>query len=544
MDPRWFLGLDLSTQSLTGVAIDISQGDIRQFGVHFDASYPHYGTRGGVVIGDDPAHVHADPRMWMEAVDDLFAKLRDSGITASIEALGVSAQQHGSVYLNSDAEPRLANLNGAEPMALQLADIFSRTTSPVWMDSSTHIECLEITEALGGDRRVAQLTGSIATERFAAPQIRRFYVQDPPGYEQTAHIALVSSFITSLLIGGFAPVDGGDGFGANLADIETGRWHPEALAAAAPDLQSRLPRLVTQDEIVGTVSPYLIHRYGFSPQTKVIVGSGDNPCSLVGIGLIGAAEKKGMSLGTSDTCFGYLPVLIRNGRSEGHIFGTADGRYMALLCFKNGSLAREAIKDRFGLSWHDFSEILLHARSGNAGKILLPYFSPEITPLVLKPKIWRFGGLSESDMTGNVCAVAEAQIASMYLHSAWMGRRPETILVTAGGSENRGLLRVISNIFNAEVHALEVKDSAALGAAIRAAHCVLNQEADQLSWADLTERFIRVKPSETMHPDKEAVSVYHGEDGFLSAYAACENHALDRGGSPEERIEQFRNRYV
>ncbi len=541
MDPRWFLGLDLSTQSLTAVLIDVSSGDIRQSAVNFDETYPAYGTKGGVVVGDDPTHVYADPRMWMEAVDDLMTELKHNGITPSISAIGVSAQQHGSIYLNSKAARRLADLNADEPLALQLEDIFSRTRSPVWMDSSTHQECLEITEALGGDRRVAKLTGSIATERFAGPQIRRFFKKDPTGYEQTVHIALISSFITSLLIGAIAPVDGGDGFGANLADIETGRWHEEALAAAAPDLRNRLPRLVTRDKIVGAVSPYFIDRYGFSPQTAVIVGSGDNPCSLVGLGLIGASEKKGISLGTSDTYFGYLSDLVMSEQSEGHIFGTADGRYMALLCFKNGSLAREAIKDRFDLTWNHFSEILMQSPPGNGGKIMLPYFSPEMTPLVLKPKVWRFGGLSESDMTGNVRAVAEAQTASMYLHSEWMGKRPETILVTAGGSENRGLLSIISNIFNAEVRSFEVKDSAALGAAIRAAYCNLNQKEDTISWSDLTGRFIRGKISATLHPVKEAVDRYHGENGFLRVYAACEDHALGKGGNPKAMIERFRN---
>jgi xylulokinase len=123
------------------------------------------------------------------------------------------------------------------------------------MDSSTHQECLEITETLGGHQRVAKLTGSIATERFAGPQIRKFFKEDPAGYRNTAHIALISSFITSILTGSLAPLDGGDGFGTNLADIGYGRWSKEALDAAAPDLGSRLPPLMTKDGLIGSVGP-------------------------------------------------------------------------------------------------------------------------------------------------------------------------------------------------------------------------------------------------------------------------------------------------
>lgn len=123
------------------------------------------------------------------------------------------------------------------------------------MDSSTGRECREITVALGGDGSVARLTGSVATEWFAGPQIRKFWKEDPEAYDRAAHIALISSFVTSLLFGCFAPVDAGDGYGTNLADVRSGTWSQAAMEAAAPGLQQRLPRRVAEDCIVGCVSP-------------------------------------------------------------------------------------------------------------------------------------------------------------------------------------------------------------------------------------------------------------------------------------------------
>jgi len=92
------------------------------------------------------------------------------------------------------------------------------------MDSSANAECREITESLGGDLAVAQLTGSRATERLTGPQVRKFSKENPKAYADTVHIALISSFATSLLIGKIAPIDGGDGYGTNLADIRRARW--------------------------------------------------------------------------------------------------------------------------------------------------------------------------------------------------------------------------------------------------------------------------------------------------------------------------------
>jgi xylulokinase len=57
------------------------------------------------------------------------------------------------------------------------------------------------------------MTGSDAFERFTGPQIRKFYKQEPVAYAKTAHIALVSSYLASLIAGKIAPIDFGDGIG-------------------------------------------------------------------------------------------------------------------------------------------------------------------------------------------------------------------------------------------------------------------------------------------------------------------------------------------
>jgi len=540
MVPDRFLGLDLGTQSLTAVVIDTVTGDLQQTSINFDQAYPSYGTTDGALISEDPTMVCVDPKMWVEALDDILGSLARKGLTSNIRGIAVSGQQHGTVYLNEAAAPCLQGLDPSCPMIDQISGIFSRPTSPIWMDSSTHAECQEITAALGGDAKVAEITGSIATERFPGPQIRKYWKNDPSGYKQTSHIALVSSFITSLLIGKMAPLDCGDGFGTNLADIRTGRWSTEALEATAPDLCRLLPKLIREDDLAGHVSDYLVRRYAFSPDTEVVIGTGDNPSSLAGLGLLGEPATKAISLGTSDTYFGYLPRLLISERTEGHIFGAADGGYMLLLCFKNGSLARQAIKDRYGLSWNEFSDILLKTAPGNNGRIMLPYIMPEITPLVLKPHVFRFGGLEESDVTANVRAVSEGQIMAMAHHSRVFGKKPDTILVTAGASENLGLLQTIADVFDVEAQSFEVKDSAALGAAIRAARWCLNKRGNSRSWRALTELFTTQRQSLVARPRKDAVRVYRAEGGLLDVYAACEGFGLGIGRKPDKEIARFK----
>jgi len=79
--------------------------------------------------------------------------------------------------------------------------------------------------------------------------------------------------------------------------------------------------------------------------------------SLIGIGLV-KERHAAISLGTSDTYFNYMKKLFYDFKGEGHVFVAPTGNYMSLICYKNGSLAREIVKNKFNLSWQEFSEIL------------------------------------------------------------------------------------------------------------------------------------------------------------------------------------------
>src|SRR5205807_5224458 len=161
------------------------------------------------------------------------------------------------------------------------------------------------------------------------------------------------------------------------------------------------------------------------PPARVVAWSGDNPCSLIGTGLV----REGLvaiSLGTSDTIFGLMREPRVDGTGTGHVFAAPTGAYMGLTVFKNGSLARERVRDELGLSWTEFSRTLASTPSGNGGRIMLPWFEPEITPAVAAPGVRRYG-LAADDGPGHVRAVVEAQMMAMALHSEWMKVDVQTI---------------------------------------------------------------------------------------------------------------------
>jgi xylulokinase len=515
-----FLGLDASTQSLSAVVIDYDRGDrVHEHSVNFDQALPQYGTRSGVLPNADPGLTHAPPLMWIEALDLLLLEMADQGVDLhTILAVAGSGQQHGSVYLNASATAALSSLDPSRSPAGNLGAIFARPTAPIWMDGSTTAQCGEIRDALGGRQATAELTGSDTCERFTGPQIRKFFQQEPQAYAATTHICLVSSFMASLLGGAIAPIEPGDGAGMNLMDLRTRQWHTDALDATAPELRRRLPPLVPSDSVIGRIAPYFSKRYGLSPDTLILPWSGDNPSSLVGVGLV----RPGMvaiSLGTSDTYFGYLREPYTDPAGLGHVFGAPTGDYMSLICFQNGSLARERVRDAYRLDWRGFSRALHATEPGNQGGIMLPYFGPEIVPRVLQPAVHRFGGLREDDAARNCRAVVEGQMMSMRNHAAWMGERPTKILATGGGSSNRQMLQIMANVHGCPVYRFDSPNSAALGAALRAAHGYLKHRGLGPDWRAVVSRFTDPEPGSEVLPDPQAVRVY---DRLTRRYAEYE----------------------
>lgn len=521
-----YLGLDSSTQSVTATAIEVGASGRRSIlferTFRYDDALPGYGTRHGVLANVDPRVVHAPPLMWSEALDRMIAELvRDADVDwRELRAVSGSAQQHGSVYVNALARGRLGNLMPEMPLVDQIGDLFSRRTSPIWMDSSTTSQCAAIEAAVGGPRALASISGSRAFERFTGPQIRKFAEEDPDGYAATDRVHLVSSWLASLLAGGHAAIDPGDGSGMNLMDLATRRWSPEAVRATAPGLEQKLPALADSWSVAGPLSAYWTKRYNL-PAARVVAWSGDNPCSLVGTGLVSEGVVA-VSLGTSDTIFGIMPTPRPSDDGTGHVFASPTGAFMGMTVFKNGSLARERVRDDYSLSWAEFAAALERTPAGNGGRTLLPWFAPEITPLVLTPGVRR-DGLEAADADGNVRGIIEAQMMALFLHSRWMGVRIRRIYATGGASANRAILQVMADVFDAEVIQLETGNSAALGAALRALHADRREDGRPMSWEEVIEGFVTPKLETRLQPQPANVATYRS---LVDVYAQREAAAL------------------
>ncbi|XP_071710788.1 xylulose kinase 2-like [Rutidosis leptorrhynchoides] len=491
-DDSLFLGLDNSTQSLKATVLDSNLNIVCTEIVNFDSELPHYKTKDGVLR--DPfinGRIVSPTLMWVEALDLILQRLknRQNLDFDKIAAVSGSAQQHGSVYWNTGSLGILSSLDSKKPLIDQFKNAFSTKESPIWMDNSTTEQCIAIEKALGGALELSKLTGSRAHERCTGPQIRKMYETHPQVYHDTERISLVSSFMASILIGGYACIDHTDGAGMNLMDIKKRAWSKLAIEATAPGLEEKLGNLAPAHSIAGLIAPYFVQKFHFNKDCLVVQWSGDNPNSLAGLTLNTPGDLA-ISLGTSDTVFGI--TMNQNPIVEGNFFPNPVDMesYMVMLVYKNGSLTREDIRDRCAeRSWEVFNQLLQQTPPLNNGKIGFYYKDHEILPPLPvgfhRYTLESFEGttfdgvieheVNEFDPASEVRAIIEGQFLSMrgHIEKCGMPSPPERIIATGGASANQAILNCMASVFGCNVHTVQRPDSASLGAALRAAHGLL-----------------------------------------------------------------------
>ncbi|KAL4883022.1 hypothetical protein BJY04DRAFT_206640 [Aspergillus karnatakaensis] len=507
-----YIGFDLSTQQLKGIVVNSDLKVVFLSIFDFDAHSKGFPIKKGVITNEVEHEVVAPVALWLQALDSVLADLKKQGLDFSlVRGISGAGQQHGSVYWGEDAEKLLKGLDAQKGLEEQLAGAFSHPYSPNWQDASTQKECDEFDEKLGGVEQLAEATGSKAHHRFTGPQILRFQRKYPDVYKKTSRISLVSSFLASLFLGHIAPFDISDVCGMNLWNIHNGAYDEELLKFCAgphgvDDLRRKLGDVPEDGGIdLGKVHPYFTSRYGFSPECTIIPSTGDNPATILALPL--RPSDAMVSLGTSTTFLMSTPSYKPDPATHFFNHPTTPGLYMFMLCYKNGGLAREHIRDAINKAqnddhpsnpWVNFDKIALDTpplgqkSPSDPMKLGLFFPRPEIVPN-LPPGQWRYTynpdtntltRLSDNDSqwtepTDSARAIIESQLLSLRLRSRGLTTppnpslpaQPRRVYLVGGGSKNKTIAKIAGEILGGSegVYKLEIGDNAcALGAAYKA----------------------------------------------------------------------------
>ena len=132
-------------------------------------------------------------------------------------------------------------------------------------------------------------------------------------------------------------------YSRTLLALTAGSNAPEAISS----LESKIGAVhIDRDSSLGSISSYHVSRFNFPSTCQVLPFTGDNPATILSLPL--RPYDAIISLGTSTTFLASTPFYRPDPAVHFMDHPTTPGVYMFMLCYKNGGLARENVRD--GLS--------------------------------------------------------------------------------------------------------------------------------------------------------------------------------------------------
>jgi xylulokinase len=419
-------GVDSSTQSTKVLLCRADDGTVVG-----SASAPH------------PEGTECHPDHWWQALTTA-----GRGLLERAAAIGVGAQQHGMVVLDS-------------------AGTVIRDAM-LWNDVKSAPQAAALVPEFGGAAEWAARTGSVPTMSFTVTKLRWLAENEPSNAARVHRVLLPHDWLTWRLAGGGPgqgasaepTTDRGDASGTGYFSPAESAWLPD-YAQRALGRPVALPRVAGPSEIVGRTS------WG----AALSAGTGDNMAAALGLGLL--EGDVAVSIGTSGTA--YAVTAKESADPTGLVCGFADatGRFLPLACTINAARVLDMTAQLLGVSPAGLAELALAAPAGAGGVTLLPYLDGERTPNrpaangVLR-------GLTTANMTRENLARAAVEAVLCSLADAIeflrpCGITPSRVVLTGGAAKSAAVRQIAPAIFGLPVAVPEAAEYVALGAARQAA---------------------------------------------------------------------------
>jgi xylulokinase len=476
------VGIDSGTQSTKALVVDAKNGKVLG-----DASEGY-----DLIPNLAPGAKEQDPAVWIKATrNSIRNALKQAKAKAGeVKAIGVSGQQHGFVPLDAAGEV-------IRPAKL-------------WCDTSTAAECDQIMAAVGGFKATVREIGNAILPGFTAPKILWLKKHEPKNYARLASVLLPHDYLNFWLTGQKV-MEYGDASGTALLDVRKRKWSKAILNAIDPELEGKLPPLISSDKLAGRLQAETARELGLNEGVLVSAGGGDNMMGAIGTG----NTKPGVitaSFGTSGTIYGCAAKPVVDPKGEIAAFCDSTNQWLPLLCTMNVTVATEMVRNDFKMDHAEFNAVAAKAPAGSEGLLLLPYLEGERTPNV-PAGTGVFFGVTTRTFTAQHFARAAMEGVTLGMNYGLrrlrdLGVEPTQIRATGGGAKSKLWRQIMADVFNTEVVTLKVAEGAAYGAALQAFWAWRNAAGDAASIQEITDEFVVLNKAERTEPRAKNVAIY------------------------------------
>jgi D-xylulose kinase len=484
-----YAGIDCGTQSTKVVIFDEHKGAVIARGqAEHQLDSREDGTR------------EQNPNDWLEALKRAFAQALSSARVdpTSIDAIGVSGQQHGLVVLDA-------------------ADQVIRPAK-LWCDTSTWRENAQLIDSLGGKQACIDSLGLLIATGYTASKICWLKAHEPENFARIRSLLLPHDYLNFWLTGE-KTAEYGDASGTGYFDIRNRDWSSHVLDHIASDVDMRaaLPRLVSSQEPSGRLRDAAARILGLKTGVLVASGGGDNMMGAIGTGNV-TQGRVTMSLGTSGTIYGYMnqPCVDPDGQIAG--FCSSSNGWLPLICTMNVTNVTGNIQTLLGLDIDEFNSQLDQAPVGSEGLVMLPFFNGERTPDLPAAK-GSLHGVNASNLTiPNLCraAVEGVSFGLRYGQDLFgsFGLSASEIRLAGGGAKSAIWRQLVADLTNTPVTVPVETEAAALGAALQAQWCRVSEDGTNTTLDAICDNGVKIDRNQSCEPNNDRVQQY--EDAYRS----------------------------
>ncbi|HSA52476.1 MAG TPA: FGGY family carbohydrate kinase [Yinghuangia sp.] len=316
---------------------------------------------------------HGDPVSWLRA----FSEAAGGGTLDSVEAIGVTAQGHGLIPLDTQ---------GAVVTAPLAHDDISASGSAA-----------ELIDELGGPRAWLDAVGLVPDATTAVSHLRRLARFEPEEADRVVAAALPHDWLTWQLLSCPTELttDRSDASTTGYWSAETGGWRDD-IAEKAFGRPLRLPRLVGPGEQAGRTPENLVVSAGAGAEAALAFGLGiEHGDVIVSIGSAGTAYA--LHDGSLD-----VPSIA--------CLADASGLRLPVVRTLNAVRVLRGTAAMLGVDTAGFDALALASTPGACGLVMLPYLDGEHVPH-LPHAAGTLTGLHRESMTPE--ALARAAVEGM-----------------------------------------------------------------------------------------------------------------------------------
>ena len=478
-----YLGIDCGTQGTKVVLLDPETGELVARG---HASHP--------IISEANGRREQKAEWWIEALrkslKDLFAQTSRS--PADIKAIAVSGQQHGLVMLDDHG-------------------IVVRNVK-LWNDTETTAVNEKLFNAAGGEKRIRSLIGTTIPVGFTASKVAWVRQHEPQTYERVKHVLLPHDYVNFWLTGQYT-TDAGEASGTGYFDVVSRSWSWEMTDTIDPTgrLERSVPRVVPPLEPIGKVRPEVAAEFGFSPDTLVACGSGDNVMGALGTGNVSAGRAT-LGLGTSGVLNLHADKMASTVDPSIYVFCGLDGGWLPTIATMNATSTTTLLQQLFELEISEVENLIDSAKPGADGVRMYPFFSGERIPALPRAK-GVIKGLSADNMTRANLMRAGAESVALGLKWGYellshSFARAQQFRLTGGGANSASWRQILADVFDIDVIRVKCDEGGAFAAALLALTVHRRAQGASVTLYDVCERYVELDETRAAQPRPDVAAQY------------------------------------